>query len=192
VRKILPLLFVLFAIWLAYSAWPFVALNRLVRAAQAGDVAAVEQQVDVPALRRSLSGQIMQTYARIAGVPAAQNTLLAGIAAAVADPLVEKLMVPAAIAELIKNGWPRQVLGDPPADVDRLDWNAAGNIWQLWRNASYGVGEFRLRLPVENPRERQFRIRLALSGASWKLSGIDLPLQLQERLAREFMKLQGK
>jgi hypothetical protein len=45
---------------------------------------------------------------------------------------------------------------------------------------------------VDAARERQFRIHLALRGLSWKLTGLDLPQDLQERLARELMKQQGK
>ena len=65
-------------------------------------------------------------------------------------------------------------------------------MWQLYASSEYGIGEFRIRLPVSAPRERQFRIRLALRGLAWKLSGIDLPQDLQERLARELIKQQGK
>jgi hypothetical protein len=43
-------------------------------------------------------------------------------------------------------------------------------------------------VPVNRPKEKQFRVRLALSGWTWKLSGLDLPHELQERLVREFAK----
>ena len=54
------------------------------------------------------------------------------------------------------------------------------------------IGEFRLWIPVTVPRERQFRVHLGLRGWSWKLTGFEVPQELQERLARELMKQQGK
>ena len=35
-------------------------------------------------------------------------------------------------------------------------------------------------------------VQLALTDWTWKLSGLDLPVALQEQLAREVMKQQGK
>src|SRR5258708_2453968 len=63
-KKTIAAIVILFAVWFAWSAWPFLALYDLVRAAQAADVAAIERGVDFPELRRSLSSQIIQAYAR--------------------------------------------------------------------------------------------------------------------------------
>jgi hypothetical protein len=195
VRKILVTIGILVALWIGWSAWPFVGLYDLARAAQSGDIERIEQRVDFASLGRSLSGQIVQTYARLAGVPADRGSLIAGVALAVADPIVARLLTRLALAELVQNGWPKSALGDPPADLQNLqrpNWNALGNVWQLYANCEYGIGEFRIWLPVSAPRERQFRIRLALRGLTWKLGGIDLPQDLQERLARELIKQEGK
>ena len=64
-KKIIASIVVVFALWVAYSAWPFFALYDFVRAAQAADVAKIEQRVDFPELRRSLSSQIIRAYARL-------------------------------------------------------------------------------------------------------------------------------
>jgi len=191
-RKTIFAILILVLALLGWSAWPFVGLYDLARAAQSGDVARIEQRVDFAALGRSFSGQIVQSYARLAGVPVDRGSLIAGLASAVADPIVARLLTRAALAELLQNGWPKTVLGDPPTDFQRPNWNALGNAWQLYANSEYGIGEFRLRLPVDAPRERQFRIHLALRGWTWKLTGLDLPQELQERLARELMKQQEK
>ena len=63
-KKTIAAIVILFAVWFAWSAWPFLALYDLARAAQAADVAAIERGVDFPALRRSISSQIIQAYAR--------------------------------------------------------------------------------------------------------------------------------
>jgi|SRR5947209_4074134 len=191
-RKTLIPIVVLLVLGLGWCAWPFVGLYDLARAAQSGDVARIEQRVDFAALGHSLSGQIVQTYARLAGFPVQRGSLIAGLASAVADPIIARLVTRAALAELLQNGWPNAVLGDPPTNFQRPNWNALGNAWQLYANSEYGLGEFRIKLPVDAPRERQFRIQLGLRGLSWKLTGLDLPQELQERLARELMKQEGK
>ena len=191
-RKAVIIVLVLLALSLGWSAWPFVGLYDLARAAQSGDIQKIEQRVDFASLGRSLSGQIVQTYTRLAGIPAERGSLIAGVASAVADPIVARLLTRVALAELVQNGWPKSTLGDPPPDLQRPNWNAIGNAWQLYANSEYGIGEFRIRLPVSAPRERQFRIRLALRGLTWKLGGIDLPQDLQERLARKLIEQQGK
>ena len=83
-----------------WFAWPFVGLHDLARAAQSGDIARIEQRVDFAALGRSLSGQIVQTYAELAGVPVVRGGLIAGIASAVADPMIARLLSRIALAEL--------------------------------------------------------------------------------------------
>jgi len=176
----------------AWIAWPLVAMHDLARAAQSGDIARMEQRVDFSALGRSLSGQLVRTYAELAGAPANRGGLLAGIASAVADPVVARLLSRVALAQLVQKGWPTEVLGEPPPAFQGLNWNALGDVWPLYMNASYGIGTFRLWIPLDQPRPRQFRIHLALSGWSWKVSGLDLPPELLERLVRELIKKQGK
>lgn len=192
VRKTTITIFILVLLWLGWSAWPFAGLYDLARAVQSGDVTKIEQRVDYPALGRSLGAQIVQTYGRLAGVPIDRGSLVAGLASAVADPLVARLLTRVALAEFLRNGWPTEVLGDRPAEFTAPNWNALGNGWQLYANSEYGIGEFRLWIPIDQPRPRQFRIQLSLRGWGWKLTGLELPQELQDRLARELMKQQGK
>jgi hypothetical protein len=187
-KKTIAAIVILFAVWFAWSAWPFLALYDLVRAAQAADIAAIERGVDFPELRRSLSGQIIQAYARVTGKKVDGGGLMVGIASAFADPFVEKLLSPQALTDLIKNGWPREILAERPEGFEGLDLNTIGSALQLYFAADYGIGEFRVPVPVNYPMPRQFRIRLALSDWTWKLSGLDLPHPLQDRLARELIK----
>jgi len=187
-KKTLLAVVILLAVWFAWSAWPFLALYDLVRAAQSADAAAIEQRVDFPALRRSLSSQIITAYARATGKKLDGGGLMAGIASAFADPFVEKLLSPQALTDLIKNGWPREMLAERPEGFEGLDLNTLGNALQLYLASDYGIGEFRVPLPVNLPVPRQFRIRLALSDWTWKMSGLDLPHALQDRLARELIR----
>jgi hypothetical protein len=191
-RKTVAILLVLVALCVAYVAWPFVSLLAVVRAAQAGDVAKIQQRIDVPALRRSLAGQIVATYARLNGIRPDPTGLTVGVVTSFMDPFIDKLMSPIAVTELMRDGWPRGVLEQRPADVEGLDLESLGNVWQLYLNSDYGIGEVRTTVPIRKPRDKQYRVQLALSDWTWKLSGLDLPVALQERLAREVMKLQGK
>jgi hypothetical protein len=187
-RKILVSVLVFAALCVAYVAWPFASLYEVVRAAQAGDVSRIEQRVDFDALRRSLVAQLIETHARLSGRRLDRSGLTVGIASSFASPLVEQLVSPAMLAEIMRNGWPKQMLADAPAGVEGLRGDTLGNVWQLYFNSDYGIGEARFSVPVNRPKEKQFRVRLALSGWTWKLSGLDLPQELQERLAREFVK----
>lgn len=185
-RKTIVTILVLILLCLGWSAWPFVGLYQLARIARSGDVVAMEQRIDFPAMGQSLSRQVVQTYARLAGVPADRAIL--GLAAAIADPMVARLMSRVVLAQLVQDGWPKEILGDRPPDFKGLDWNAPGTAWQLYANSEYGIGQFHLRIPAEVPRAQQFRIQLSLSGFTWKLSGLDLPEDLLDRLARELIK----
>lgn len=191
-KKTLAAIAVLVVLLAAYSVWPFFALYDLARAVQAADVPKIERRVDFPALRRSLSGQIMQMLAQRSGIGIEPTGLIANLASAFANPLIEGLVTPAALAELLKNGWPGAILADRPAGFEGLDPNTLGTAWQLYANSRYGVGTFRMWLPANLPRERQFRIELALSGLTWKLTGLGLPPELLERLARELLKQEKK
>lgn len=187
-KKTIAALLILFAVWLAWSAWPFLALYDLVRAAQAADAGRIEQRVDFPELRRSLSSQMVQAYARVTGKKLDGGGLMMGVASAFADPFIEKLLSPQALTDMLKNGWPREIIAERPEGFEGLDLNTLGTALQLYFASDYGIGEFRVPVPVNYPAARQFRIRLALSEGTWKLSGLDLPHALQDRLARELIK----
>ena len=191
-RKTIAAIAILIALCLFYVVWPFASLVSVVRAARAGDVAKIEQRVDWPALRRSLAGQIVATYARLNGTRLDRAGLTVAAVTSFMDPFIEKLMLPENISELMRNGWPKSVLPEAPSATEGLDPDMLGNAWQLYLNSDYGIGEVRTVVPFHQPRDKQYRVQLALSNWTWKLSGLDLPAVLQELLVRELMKQQGK
>ena len=186
-RKIVAAVLVIVVLFVAWSAWPFFGVYALARAVQSGDIARIEERVDYPALGRSLSGQILAVYARQTKLPLDRG-LIGGIANAIADPVVAKILSRLALAQFLQTGWPAPVLGDRPPTVPTPNWNALGDVWQLYANAQYGLRDFSLRLPVNEPRARQYRINLTLQGLSWKLTGFELPDEVADRLARELVK----
>ena len=186
-RKIVAAILIIAVLFVAWSAWPFFGLFALARAVQSGDIAAIEERIDYPALGRSLSGQVLATYARQTGLPLDRG-LVGNLAGAVANPLVAKILSRVALAQFLQNGWPTPVLGDAPPTMPKPNWNALGDVWQLYANAQYGVRDFSLRLPLNEPRARQYRVNLTLEGLTWKLTGFELPDEVADRLARELVK----
>lgn len=192
-RKTVGVVAILFLLWLGYIVWPFASLFSVVRAARSGDAIAIAQRVDYPKLRRSVAVQILQAYAGLSGIKLDSASVAIGLTAAFADPFVEKLLTPAALADLLRSGWPKATLGDDaPVGSRGADPGGLGNVWQLYLNSDYGIGVVRIALPTGQPKDRQFHIELSLSEWTWKLSGLDLPVALKERLARELMRQQGK
>lgn len=186
-RKIAAAILVVIVLFVAWSAWPFFGVFALARAVQSGDIARIEERIDYAALGRSLRGQVLATYARQTGLPLDRG-LVGNLASAVADPVIAKILSRVALAQFLQNGWPAPVLGDRPPTIPAPNWNALGDAWQLYANAQYGLRDFSLRVPVTEPRTRQYRINLTLQGLTWKLTGFELPEQVVDRLARELVK----
>ncbi len=191
-RKILVAITVLGLALLAYSAWPFLGLFELVHAVQTRNTAEINERVDFKELRQSLTDQLVRTYLRITGrdaklSPLAQ-TVVIGVARTVADPIVAKLVSPEAFAELLQSGWPSGILPDRPVGFDGLKSDKLGSLWELYTNSEYGFGKFFISVPPDRPAAQRFGLRFRISNWMWKLQRIDLPEEIQVKLAREIMR----
>jgi hypothetical protein len=191
-KKTIAAVAILLALFLAWSAWPFFALYDLAHAAQTGDVAGVERRVDFPALRRSLLNQIVIAYVRASGQRIDQGLL--GVTTTVAaEPLIASLVTPQTLIELMRSGWPKSVLADaPPPDTVAPQLGSPRDILRLYIAADYGIGSFRIALPLDAPPERRFQLRLDLSRWRWKLDTVVLPPALTDRLVRELTRLRER
>jgi hypothetical protein len=92
-KRFIPAFLVLLALLVGYWAWPFFDLRALAAALQAGDVTALNEEVDYPRLRRSLTEQIIGAYLRVTGRAAqlgALGPLATAVGASIADPLCRK------------------------------------------------------------------------------------------------------
>ena len=175
---------------LAWSAWPFIGLHAIARAAQTGDLAALEQRIDLPALRRSLTAQLVDTYARVTGLKAPSGLVL-GLASVTADPFVEELLTARALAALLRGEWPSAVAAEAPPRLPPLDWSSAKQLFDFYLASRYGITRFSIALPPHAPTDARFRVELSLSGGTWKLSGLTLPAQVEERIVQALMKARG-
>lgn len=98
-------------------ASPYVALDRLKRAADARDAATVNQYVDFPALRESLKQQVTALLARRLDVHSNGNPLAAlgaMIGVALIGPLVDSYATPDGVAALLNGIPPRGEPGEHP------------------------------------------------------------------------------
>jgi len=58
----------------------------------------------------------------------------------------------------------------------------------MWRtfifSESQGFRAITIPFPVDEHKDRQFRITLRLSGATWRVTGLELPSSLQRELSK--------
>jgi hypothetical protein len=100
-------------------ASPYIALDRVKRAADARDAQTVSRYVDFPALRESLKQQVTELLTRRIDIQKSGNPLAvigAMIGAALVGPLVDSYATPAGVAAILNGIPPRGDPGErPPA-----------------------------------------------------------------------------
>ena len=183
--------------WFVFTLTPLWALYDLARAVRTGDTAYVERHVNFRTLRFSLVRQI-NALARTAGETgsaAEPRERIADAALALAVPLVETLVTPSTVIDLLDDGWPQSLdlgHGDSTPSVSASGGETRGlripNLGRLlpFYLASEMRGFRTVVMPVSpgDGHARQFRIRLRLRGWTWRLVDIELPDDLRERIAQ--------
>src|SRR3954468_6587577 len=104
--------------WIVYAASPFVALHSLGRAIEDGDAAAILKRVNFRGIRVSLTKQIVTAYVEEAGgtrLGPADRQLAVQAGMQAAGPMVERLVSPEFIIDLLDDGWPQTGDAAPPA-----------------------------------------------------------------------------
>ncbi len=189
-RKTIATVVVLSAILIGYTAWPLYDLFVLVRAIETRDVDTVVRHVYFDQVRISLTNQIVAAYVRRTGMqisPLARS--MAGAALGIADPIVNKLISPEALSELLAIGWPVPVLPDPPPGTVGISRSTIGTIWQIFGNSEYGLGRFEVAAPAVSPPQQRFRLTFRLLQWRWRLVAVTLPENIQNLLADELIKV---
>jgi hypothetical protein len=180
-------------ILIGYTAWPLYNLFVLVRAIETRDVDTVVRDVYFNEVRISLTNQIVDAYVRRTGIqinPLARS--MAAAALGIADPIVNKLISPEALSELLAVGWPVPVLPDPPPGTIGITRSTMGTIWQVFGNSEYGVGRFEVAAPAVLPPQERFRLTFRLLQWRWRLVAVTLPENIQNLLADELIKVMRK
>lgn len=109
-------------------ASPYLALDRVKRAADARDAQTVNEYVDFPALRSSLKEQVAALLTRRIDVQKSGNPLAilgAMIGAALVGPLVDSYATPDGVAAILNGIPPRGVPGERPPARPGSDASAA-------------------------------------------------------------------
>jgi hypothetical protein len=178
--------FLLLLGWAIFMVSPYVALYDLSKAVQARDVARITERVNFNALRVSLARQILGEYLKTQDISERDRQLAAQAGAAALNPVLEELLTPQAVIDLLEDGQLQQIqqegTGGPAIRFD------PGSLQQAWRifilSESQGFRAITILLTPDEPRDRQFRVTLRLSGTTWRLTGIDLPASLQKELRK--------
>jgi Protein of unknown function (DUF2939) len=171
-----------------YLASPLVALHSIQSAVQTKDAVALTERIDFPALRRSLTRQIVEEYLKLTGKKFPLHAMGKRLAVSVADPVVARLMTVRALLDLFGKGDAGQKAKLP---IERAPFTSSSfeSLWRLWLNCDYRGRSFYVYLPPKKSRAEQFRVQLRLIDWRWRIAGLDLPEDLKEHLAKELVKL---
>jgi len=160
----------------AYLAMPILTVRALVRAAGAGDEAALERLVDFPAFRESLKEQLTgRLMAEMREDERAGDSTLAGLGMLfgpmLVDGAVDALVNPQAIAAMVETA-------EAPDPTDALRPSKPGpedgDIRQSYAYRDFNTFVLGLTDP-ERPDET-LRLLLKRDGPfGWKLAGVELP-----------------
>jgi len=111
-----------------------------------------------------------------------------GGGASIIDPWLAQIVAPEKIAELLRGGTVSSELGPLSFNIGEIPKLSLSTAWTAWLASEYGLGNFRIGLPVDFEPADQFRLRTQLLQWRWKLTGIDLPDRLRRQVARELAK----
>ena len=189
-KRFVPAFLVLLALLVGYWAWPFFDLRALAAALQAGDVTAINEEVDYTRLRRSLTEQIISAYLRVTGRASqlgALGPLATAVGASIVDPWVSQIINPENLAQLLRGGTVSSELGPVSFRFGNLP-STLNLAWDAWLSSEYWFGRFSIWLPPGASQANQFRLRMQLLQWHWKVTGIDLPEKLRDQIAGELAK----
>jgi hypothetical protein len=187
-RWTLRISFLLLLAWAIFMVSPFVALYDLAKAVEAKDLARITERVNFNALRASLSRQILGEYLKTQDLGGLDRQLATEAGTAALNPVVEELVTPQALIDLLEDGWPQQAaggIGGGSTSPANLNLGSLGEAWRLFISSeSQGFRSITIPLPVDLPKDKQFRITFRLKGITWRLTGIELPIGLREELIK--------
>ena len=116
-----------------YIASPLIALHGIASAVEARDAS---ERLEFPALRRSLTKQIVAEYLKLTGKKLPIQAMARTLVVSVADPIVARLMTVRAILDLLGKGDAGEKAKLP---IDRAPFTASSfqSLWRLWLESDY-------------------------------------------------------
>jgi hypothetical protein len=171
-----------------YIASPLLALHSIGAAVEIKDAAALAERIEFPAVRRALIRQIMATYRQLTGKRLPLGAVTKRFAISLADPVVARLVTVRGLLDLLGKGDAGQGV-KVPREWAPITRSAFKSVWRLWLNSDYFGRDFYVHLPPDAARDRKFTVKLRLIQSRWRIVAIELPEELNERLAQEVIKL---
>ncbi|HEX8697177.1 MAG TPA: DUF2939 domain-containing protein [Longimicrobium sp.] len=163
------------AVWLYFT--PYLALQRLQDAAEAGDVETMNELVDFPALRQSVKTGVSTAVARGIGDEGNPLARVGGmLAGTLAAPLVNTFVSPEGIAALTQGRRPDQGGRSGDGDDDRVKVEGI-DVERGYESMDRFVVRF---VDEESGKERVSLVMRREGIAGWKLSGVRLPEEEKE------------
>ena len=162
-KRFVPAFLVLLALLVGYWAWPFFDLRALAAALQAGDVTAINEEVDYTRLRRSFTEQIISAYLRVTGRASqlgALGPLATAVGASIVDPWVSQIINPENLAQLLRGGPVSSELGPVSFRFGNLP-STLNLAWDAWLSSEYWFGRFSIWLPPGASQANQFWPQIA-------------------------------
>jgi hypothetical protein len=182
---------ILTVLLLAYAIWPVVGFFRIASAIEARDAAALAKLVDFRALRKNLTKQVVTAYIELTGkeqkLVLLGKTFAVGVGTSYAEPIIARLLNEQTLIDLLTKGEGGDGI-KVPAEFAPFSPSAMKSGWQTWWASEYGLGDYYVYLPPDKPLDKQFKVKLSLTGLQWKLTGIDLPEPMKIELAQELVK----
>jgi hypothetical protein len=177
-------------LWAVYYVSPYVGLYQLGQALSKQDAAKLSERLDVEEVRKSISRQLVTAYLKATGReaeltrPSSQLTVEVGAWAV--DPLVAEYVSPERILAFLGSA-PRD--GAPAASVGQIGFSSLKDVWDLFLGTDRrGFTKVVFNLPLRQPRDARYGLLFRISDYTWKLSGVELPVELERRLVQEMMK----
>ncbi|MGB3866021.1 MAG: DUF2939 domain-containing protein [Xanthobacteraceae bacterium] len=156
-------------------------LSDLVRAARAGDGAAIVARTDLPRLSGSLSEQIVNAYLERVGavrrVGAMEKMLVATYGASVADALVSKMLTAENLTEILASGRLAEAKSSSALTTlpSLTDLQRVNILAQFGRMHFINPVKLSIRISQSADPDQAAAIVLHRSSLTWKLAGILLP-----------------
>ncbi|WP_262027538.1 DUF2939 domain-containing protein [Microvirga sp. Mcv34] len=188
-RWTLRISFLILLAWAIFMVSPFVALYDLAKAVEARDMDRITERVNFNALRASLARQILGQFLKTQDLGGLDPQTAAQAGTATLNPVLEELITPHALLDLLDDGqlqrYEAATGGSGIFTPLGLD---AASIEKAWRtfvlSESQGFRSITIPVPVDEPKNRQFKMTLRLSNTTWRLTGIDLPETLRKELTK--------
>lgn len=178
----------LLLVWAWYMASPYVALWDLGRAIEQRNVARLSDRVNVHAVRVSLARQVAAEEVGGHGgtLSPADRQAAAAALAALADPVMQRLLTPSGILDLLRASADPEPHGEPHRRRVKLSSRSLTDLiavshWRGFRNVYFA-------LPPEESPERRFRLQFRLARMKWRLISVDLPEAVRQRLTVELLR----